>query len=121
MRNKIKFLESLNDLQMAKRILKEAYGEMNGEMNGRGMDMPSYQAQQQLQGEMGMEGDEETPIADPQMNDIISQIRELAIKGIAQFADQVESEKYQSLKKIWLLTDKFYEDAANENDNKKKF
>jgi hypothetical protein len=101
-KNSIPLSNYMNDLTNARNILKEAFGDMEmGEQVPHGQ-MADEQVSQEGENEM-------EPVEDPQMNDIISQIRELAIKGIAQFADQVESEKYQSLKRIWLETDKFYE------------
>lgn len=107
--------ESLKELDNFKKILSEAYGEMGGQPQGM-MQQPQGQMPQQEQ-MMGEEG-QESPLADPEMADIIDQIRQLSIQGIAKYADEVDSEQYQALKKIWLLTDKFYEDLSG--DNKKK-
>ena len=100
--------ESLYDLKRFKKLINESFD-----------DGSMQQAQQPMQGqEMG--GDMEQPMeGDGQMSDIIDQIRQLAIQGIAQYADQVESEMYQNLKKIWLMTDKVYEEAFGDKDNKK--
>lgn len=49
-------------------------------------------------------------------SDTISQIRALALNGIQDFAENVESEEYQFYKKVWLLCDKFCEsDKSNDN------
>ena len=109
------YANSLKELNEAKRLMNEVYENIMSQENA---------PIQQNMPPQGMEGEdigEETPMEDPQMNDIIDKIRQLAIQGIAQYADQVDSEKYQSLKKIWLLTDKFYEDAIGDNNDKKKF
>lgn len=108
--------ESLYDLKRFKKLINESFD-----------DGSMQQAQQPMQGqEMGgnmeqpMGDDMEQPMeGDGQMSDIIDQIRQLAIQGIAQYADQVESEMYKSLKRIWLETDKFYECLIGD-DNKKK-
>ena len=116
MKNNNDFAKSLKELNTAKRLMNEVYENiMAQEENPNPQGVPPTE----MQGGEGM--GEETPLSDPQMNDIIDQIRQLAIKGIAQYADQVDSEKYQSLKKIWLLTDKFYEEALGDNNDKKKF
>jgi hypothetical protein len=59
---------------------------------------------------------EEYPQDTEETVDVINQIRELAIQGISKYANQVESEQYQALKKIWLLTDKFYEGMNGDNN-----
>lgn len=131
----MKFLhESIRDLNRYKKILREAYGEMDANQDDMYQDDPRMMKQggqgmmrQQMggyeddgEGEMGMpEGSEEQPMEDPQINGTIDQIRQLAIKGIAEYADDIESEQYQALKKIWLLTDKFYEDLNGDDDKKK--
>ena len=48
--------------------------------------------------------------------DKINQIRALALEGIQDFAENVESEEYQFYKKVWLLCDKFCEsDKSSES------
>lgn len=110
--------ESLKEMCNFKKLISEAYGEP--QEDPRMMQNPQMAMQggepQEMMGEEG----EEMPMGgqDPQMDDIISQIRELAIKGIARYADNIEDPRYDSLKRIWLLTDKFYEDMNG--DEKKK-
>lgn len=100
--------ESLREINSFKKIMNEAYEEL-------------YQQDPQMQQEpmQGMEEEgQEEGMVDPEMDDIIAQIRELAIKGIARYAQEVESMQYQSLRKIWQETDRFYE--SMHNDEKKK-
>jgi hypothetical protein len=40
----------------------------------------------------------------------------IALEGIQEFADDVESEQYQFFKKVWLMCDKVYE--SGESDTK---
>ena len=46
----------------------------------------------------------------------INQIRSLALEGIQEFAEQVDSEEYQIFKNIWMTCDKFY---SNKNKEEK--
>lgn len=104
--------QSLRELNNFKRLLRESYGDsmpQGGDPNAMGGDPNA------MGGDPNAMGEEQI---DPQMGEIIDKIRQLAIQGIAQFADDIESEQYQALKKIWLLTDKFYEDL--QGDDKKK-
>lgn len=48
-----------------------------------------------------------------QGDDRISQIREIALNGLQDYAHNVDSEQYQFYKKIWLMCDK----AVSEKDN----
>lgn len=58
--------------------------------------------------------EEEEPIGDyesdaQQSGDasgLLSQIRKLALDGLSQFGEQVDSEEYEFFKKIWLSCDK---------------
>ena len=63
--------------------------------------------------------DEEQMMGEPDMmatDKRIDQIRMIALEGIQEFADDVESEQYQFFKKVWLMCDKVYE--SGENDTK---
>lgn len=120
----------LNESRKVKRMLKEAYGDDMSPMDNGQMGKPNAQGGQQMmqkpmQQQMGQEqmmpeGEEGGEMEDVQHDNVIDQIRQLAIKGIAQYADDIESEQYQSLKKIWLLTDKFYEGLEGEEGNNGK-
>lgn len=139
--------ESMKELNSFKKILKEAYGdEMGMQQTDPRMTQqdPQMMQQQNMMGEDDMEkpldpkkmsnhermehsmnggmeeSQEENPIAnDGQMRNIIDQIRELAIQGIAQYSDNVEDMRYQSLKKIWIETDRFYESFMSDDKKKK--
>ena len=107
---------------MLKKMLNESYGDDMGQMGGQ--QMYAQQGQPMPNGEEGYveanEGAEGAPFeGEAPQNNVIDQIRQLAIKGIAEYADDIESEQYQSLKKIWLLTDKFYEDLQGDDEKRK--
>lgn len=114
-----------------RRMLGEAYGDDMPQMRGGQGQMPNDGAMPNQGGQMQQsmndeymetnEGEANAPYEEEtEHNNVIDQIRQLAIKGIAQYADDIESEQYQSLKKIWLLTDKFYEGLENEEGNNVK-
>lgn len=107
--------ESLGDLKNFKKILSEAYGEGIPQEAPQQQAMPQGGMEQGQMEEMPQEGE----MNDPEMSGIIDKIRQLAIQGIAKYADQVESSSYQNLKKIWIMTDKVYEDAFGDNNKKK--
>lgn len=46
----------------------------------------------------------------------IDQIRTIALEGIQEFSDDVNSEQYEFFKKVWLMCDKVYE--SGEKDEK---
>ena len=48
-----------------------------------------------------------------QQDDRIARIREVALEGLQEYAENVDSELYQFYKKIWLMCDK----AVSEKDN----
>ena len=59
---------------------------------------------------------EEQMMSEPDMmatDKRIDQIRMIALEGIQEFADDVESEQYQFFKKVWLMCDKVYESGEN--------
>jgi len=118
-------------LNRYRQILREAYGDETLMKRPNGMQASAQEYDEEGYGEAangygmqdgGMSEDEAaSPMeqVDTEVTSVIDQIRELAIKGIAQYADDIESEQYQALKKIWLLTDKFYEDLNGDENNKK--
>jgi hypothetical protein len=71
--------------------------------------------------EMPCESEDELLIDDEEgeecnSSDKISEIRTLALSGIQDYAEDVESEEYQFFKKVWLLCDKFCEtDKSSDN------
>ena len=49
-------------------------------------------------------------------NEKINQIRSLALEGIQEFSDDVNSEEYDFFKKIWLMCDKVFSEKDNNNN-----
>lgn len=82
--------EAENQFQMANQILADDYGiAPNEDMEGT---MPE---------------DETTETPNPEAdNDGILKIRDIALEGLQNHSSDVDGEKYQFYKKIWLMCDK---------------
>jgi hypothetical protein len=106
-RNNLK--DTLKEIDKISKLLKESY---------------VFEDEPQMAPEEGMPmrepmHDEEQMMGEPDMmatDKRIDQIRMIALEGIQEFADDVESEQYQFFKKVWLMCDKVYE--SGENDTK---
>ena len=83
-----------------------------------------YEAEDELgaEPEMGMEAQhEEIPASEPEMGmeptlegkEVVDQIRKMALKAMAELADNTEDSYYSVLKKIWQMADKNPEDEKN--------
>jgi hypothetical protein len=116
MRKRPTYIESvMRDLNKCARLLKESYvfDEEETPNEYEGEDESPY-------GEWG--GDELEPelaSRGPQDNDVddkIAQIRKLALDGIQEFSEDVESEEYVFYKKVWMECDKLYTER-NEQQN----
>lgn len=134
--------ESLKDIKNFKKIISEAYddmgmdaqqptdmsNDMQAPMGDEEMMQQPKKDPRQMSNhermEASMNGEfNETENASPYANDgemksIIDQIRELAIQGIAKYSENVEDQRYQSLKRIWVETDKFYESFMSDKQKK---
>ena len=86
--------ELIDEVNRLSQILKESYI-FDGEE-----EMP---VEEPMMGDEMM-GDEELPIN--QTEDKVNQIRTLALDGIQEYAEQVDSEEYQFFKKVWMMCDK---------------
>ena len=76
----------------------------------------------EMEPEMDMEEpQEEMPVQEPEMTqetpmqgkEIVDQIRKMALKAMAELADNTEDSYYSVLKKIWQMADKNPEDEKN--------
>lgn len=86
--------ELIDEVNRLSQILKESYI-FDGEE-----EMP---VEEPMMGDEMM-ADEELPIS--QTEDKVNQIRTLALDGIQEYAEQVDSEEYQFFKKVWMMCDK---------------
>lgn len=96
--------KTVNDIERLSKLLKESYvfDDADVEME----DMTQYD-----------ETIDEEPMEEPCCADEkINQIRSLALEGIQEFAEQVDSEEYQIFKNIWMSCDKFYSNKNKEKE-----
>ena len=97
--------ETVKEIERLSKILKESY--VFDEENVDFDDM----------GEMEYDDEEIEPVKENTGgDDKINQIRSIALSGIQEFAEQVDSEEYQIFKNIWMSCDKFY---SNKNKEEK--
>ena len=60
---------------------------------------------------------EEAPAA-ANDEDLINQIRKMALQGMSELADEPQGEKYQCIKKIWMLCDKYVTEDEKQGTDK---
>lgn len=110
-KNKTTFLErTLRDLNKSAKILQEAF-DFSDEEQFNDEEIP---AQEEFEGEEGNAQNDDMNGQDlSQQDDRIARIREVALEGLQEYAENVDSELYQFYKKIWLMCDK----AVSEKDN----
>ena len=100
--------KTVKAIERLSKLLKESYVFDDEDME---MDDMSYDY------EDDEEDFEEKPMEKESSNsdDKINQIRSIALEGIQEYAEQVDSEEYQIFKNIWMSCDKFY---SNKNKDK---
>ena len=110
-KNKTTFLErTLRDLNKSAKILQESF-DFSDEEQFNDEEIP---AQEEFEGEEGNAQNDDMNGQDlSQQDDRIARIREVALEGLQEYAENVDSELYQFYKKIWLMCDK----AVSEKDN----
>ena len=96
--------ETVKDIERLSKLLKESYV-----FYEEYMDMESMPQDEEMMDDEPMD---ESCCADEKIN----QIRSLALDGIQEFAEEVDSEEYQIFKNIWMSCDKFY---SNKNKEEK--
>lgn len=62
---------------------------------------------------------EDADYSQDQQEDTISKIRSLALQGIQDYAEDVDSKEYEFFKKIWLMCDKVC--SEKETDSKEDY
>ena len=90
----------LRDLDKYSKLMTEAY---IYDENEYGMDDERECTEDDGMGEQDLSS----------QDDRIAQIREVALSGLQEYAENVDSEMYQFYKKIWLMCDK----AVSEKDS----
>ena len=119
MKKRTKLNEALTQFSLASKILKEDYGMGPGmEYDGEQMDGPEddddimhYRVDEDKQ--LHQHEDEKTDMNLSKSDERIAQIREIALNGLQDYANDVDCEAYQFYKKIWLMCDK----AVSEKDS----
>lgn len=114
-----KLNEALNQFSLASKILKEDYGMAPG-MGYDEKQITGPEGSENIAHYRGNEGEEQQP-QEEQNTDMnlsksderIAQIREIALNGLQDYAQDVDCEAYQFYKKIWLMCDK----AVSEKDS----
>ena len=95
--------ETVAEIEKLSKLLKESYV----------FDEEEYDEVPNDEEVMDDEPIEEAPCC---ADEKINQIRSLALEGIQEFAEAVDSEEYQIFKNIWMACDKFY---SNKNKEEK--
>lgn len=86
----------------------------NGGMEAQGRQHGGQMPQQQQQQQMGgMQGEENPLDGDPEITQLITNIRVETLQGMTKLAENPESAQYELLKKIFLLVDKAVEDKVD--------
>ena len=80
--------QTIRDIDKLTKILRESYVYEDDDV----YDDSSY--------------DEELDNEIPQVNDKLGEIRQLALSGIQEYAQNVDDPNYEVFKKIWMLCDK---------------
>lgn len=101
--------ETVKDIERLSKLLKESYVFDDEDMDTDDIGEIQYNEDEMI---------EDEPIKEKccGADDKINQIRSLALEGIQEFAEQVDSEEYQIFKNIWMSCDKFY---SNKNKEEK--
>lgn len=94
--------EAKKQFNIANKVLKELYGIGQEEFE----DAYPYDADE--------EGYDDSLKEDEKIN----QIREITLQGLQDYAHDVDTEKYQFYKKIWLMCDKAMSEKENVGDSK---
>jgi len=119
--------EALDSFKLAQTILKEDFGmapegrpmpheEMPQEKPMSGpeqQDIAHYHGGNPEQAQMQQPQEEKTDMNLSKSDERIAHIREIALDGLQDYAQDVDSEAYQFYKKIWLMCDK----AVSEKDS----
>lgn len=87
--------KTINEIKGLEKLLKESY---------------NFEDEGEEYSEDEMIGDETLGNDLSQKDDRIARIREVALEGLQEYAEDVDSDFYQFFKKIWLMCDKAVSD-----------
>lgn len=96
--SKFNLNKTLNEIKSLNKVMKEAYV---FDEDYDAYDEDSYM-------------EEEAPMS--QNDDRINQIRTIALDGIQEYAQDVDSKEYDFFKKIWMMCDKVCSDKNKDKD-----
>lgn len=105
MNNKMNMREMIDEMNKLSQLLKESYI-----FDGAEEEVPMEEPMP----EDMMGAEEDMPIS--QTEDKVNQIRTLALDGIQEYAEQVDSEEYQFFKKVWMMCDKVCSEKEKVSD-----
>jgi len=93
--------KTINEIKGLEKLLKESY---NFEDEGE-----EY-SEDEMIGDETLGNDDNIGNDLSQKDDRIARIREVALEGLQEYAEDVDSDFYQFFKKIWLMCDKAVSD-----------
>ena len=105
MNNKMNMREMIDEVNRLSNLLKESY--IFDETDEVPTEGP-------MMGDEEMMAQEEIPINATE--DRVNQIRSLALEGIQEYAEDVDSPQYDFFKKVWMLCDKVCSEKEKNND-----
>ena len=105
MNKNLNMREMIDEVNRLSKLLKESYI----------FDQEEEIPMEEPMGDEMMGAEEEMPMN--QTEDKVNQIRALALEGIQDFAEQVDSEEYQFYKKVWMLCDKMCSEKEKMSDS----
>ena len=105
MNNKMNMREMIDKVNRLSNLLKESY------IFDETDEVPT---EEPMMGDEEMMTQEEMPINATE--DRVNQIRSLALEGIQEYAEDVDSPQYDFFKKVWMLCDKVCSEKEKKND-----
>jgi hypothetical protein len=109
----------LNEIRKYGKIIKEGYFSEDEDPRMQ-QQMPSEdeydEEMPQDDNEDEMDMDSNTESIDLDDNQVVNQLRKLALKGIQKYSEDVTSPLYEFYKKIWAECDKLITDAAKKQE-----
>lgn len=93
--------KTINEIKGLEKLLKESY---NFEDEG------GEYSEDEMIGDETLGNDDNMGNDLSQKDDRIARIREVALEGLQEYAEDVDSDFYQFFKKIWLMCDKAVSD-----------
>lgn len=107
----------LNEIRKYGKIIREGYFPEDEDPR---MQQQQIQGEEEYNDEMPQQQDEmeddDNSSIDLDDNQVVNQLRKLALKGIQKYSEEVTSPLYEFYKKIWAECDKLITDAAKKQE-----